>query len=64
MISAVKRRRPQHLAARSHAAACGEYEPSDIALALPLLMALVLGTDDHYFAVSFDDFALVAHRLY
>ena len=30
--------------------------------ALSLLVALVLGTDDHDFAVSLDDFALVAHR--
>jgi hypothetical protein len=33
-------------------------------LALTLLMALVFGTDDHNLAVSFDNFALVAHRLY
>ena len=32
-------------------------------LALSLLMALVLGTDNHNLAVSFDDLALVAHRL-
>lgn len=33
-------------------------------LALTLLMALVLGANHHHFAVSFDDFALVAHGLY
>ena len=32
-------------------------------LTLALLMALVLGADYHNLAVSFDDFALVAHRL-
>ena len=31
-------------------------------LALALLVALVLGTDDHDLAVAFDNFALVAHR--
>ena len=38
-------------------------KPGD-SLTLSLLMALVLGADDHYFAVSFDNFALVAHGLY
>ena len=33
-------------------------------LALSLLMAPVLGTDDHNFAVSLNNFALIAHRLY
>ena len=32
--------------------------------ALSLFMALVLGADDHDLAVSFDDFAFVAHRFY
>ena len=32
--------------------------------ALSLLMALVFGTNYHYFSVSFDYFALVAHRFY
>ena len=33
-------------------------------LTLSLFMALVLGADNHYFAVSFNNFALVAHRFY
>ena len=33
-------------------------------LALTLFMALVLGADDHNFAVSLDYLALIAHRLY
>ena len=33
-------------------------------LALTLLVALVLGTNNHYFAVSFDNFAFIAHRFY
>ncbi len=32
--------------------------------ALSLFMALVLGANDHDLAVSFDDFAFVAHRFY
>ena len=35
-----------------------------IGLALSLLMALVLGTDNHNLAVSFNYLAFVAHRLY
>ena len=31
-------------------------------LALSLLMALVLGTDDHNLAVSLDNLAFIAHR--
>ena len=38
--------------------------PAGLILALSLLMALVLGTDDHHFAVSLDDLALIAHRFY
>jgi hypothetical protein len=34
------------------------------ALALTLLVALVFGANYHYFTVSFDNFALVAHGLY
>ena len=44
-------------------ASAGNAEADD-SLTLSLLMALVLGADDHYFAVSFDNFALVAHGLY
>ena len=33
-------------------------------LALSLFMALALGTNYHYSAVSFDYFALIAHRFY
>lgn len=33
-------------------------------LALALFVALVLGTDNHNLAVSFDNFAFIAHRLY
>ena len=33
-------------------------------LALSLFMALVFGTDNHYFTVSFNNFALIAHRFY
>ena len=33
-------------------------------LALSLLMALALGADYHNSAVSFDNFALIAHFLY
>ena len=33
-------------------------------LALSLFMALIFGADDHNFAVSLDDLALVAHRFY
>ena len=32
--------------------------------ALALLVALVLGADDHHLAVSLDYLALIAHRLY
>ena len=33
-------------------------------LALTLLVALILRANNHYFAVSFDNFAFIAHRLY
>lgn len=33
-------------------------------LALALLMRLILGTNHHNFAVSFNNFAFIAHRLY
>ena len=33
-------------------------------LALSLLVVFVLGTDNHDFAVSFNNFALIAHRFY
>lgn len=33
-------------------------------LALSLLMALVLGANNHNLAFSFDDSAFIAHRLY
>ena len=33
-------------------------------LALSLLMALALGANHHYSAVSLDHFALIAHRFY
>jgi hypothetical protein len=33
-------------------------------LALSLFVALVLGTNNHNFAVSLDNFAFVAHRLH
>lgn len=33
-------------------------------LTLSLLVLGILGADDHHFAVSFDDLALVAHGLY
>ena len=33
-------------------------------LTLTLFVALVFGTDNHNFAVSFNNFALVAHRFY
>ena len=29
-----------------------------------MLVALALGADDHYSTVSFDNFALIAHRFY
>ena len=35
-----------------------------IKLALSLLMALALGADNHYSTVSFNNFALIAHRFY
>ena len=35
-----------------------------IKLALSLLVALVLGTNNHYSTVSFNNFALIAHRFY
>ena len=37
---------------------------TDVFLSLALLMALILRAYNHYFAVSFNDFALIAHRLY
>ena len=33
-------------------------------LSLTLFMALVFRADNHYFAVSFVNFAFIAHRLY
>ena len=35
-----------------------------IQLTLSLLVALALGADNHYSTVSFDNFALIAHRFY
>lgn len=37
---------------------------TSLCLALSLLMAFVLGANNHDFAVSFDDFALIAHGFY
>ena len=44
--------------------AIGGQNAVKVSLTLSLLVALVLGTDNHNFAVSFNYFALVAHRLY
>ena len=60
MTSAVKHCPTYYLAASRTERS--EYDLSDL-LSLALLMALVLGADYHNLAVSFDDFALIAHRL-
>ena len=44
--------------------AIGGQNAVKVSLTLSLLVALVLGTDNHNFAVSFYYLALVAHGLY